>query len=358
MKTRSKLLAATLLCGLALGCAPEVSDDALVARVGPYTLSIDDVADLLVNEERFPAQVAVVEQITDLWIEYVRLAAAAADDSTFASIDFEPLVRQQYEQYMIFQLRDSVVQVDTMITDAELRSLYEADNPALQIRARHLLLAYPPNPTDASRNAVRSQIEALRARILNGERFQALAQQYSADPGTASLGGDLGFFGRGDMLAQIEEAALELDIGQVSDPVESPYGLHLIKLEERRAQGFEEIASNFRAQVLTQRYLAAESTFIAGVENGAAAEPAEGAYALVREGAGQPQSRLSGRAATRSVFDYEGGKLTVSELRFVLQGQEPAFLARDRTPDATQATANRDYLGSTISLSQYTNAMG
>jgi hypothetical protein len=339
MKTRSKLLAATLLCGLALGCAPEVSDDALVARVGPYTLSIDDVADLLVNEERFPAQVAVVEQITDLWIEYVRLAAAAADDSTFASIDFEPLVRQQYEQYMIFQLRDSVVQVDTMITDAELRSLYEADNPALQIRARHLLLAYPPNPTDASRNAVRSQIEALRARILNGERFQALAQQYSADPGTASLGGDLGFFGRGDMLAQIEEAALELDIGQVSDPVESPYGLHLIKLEERRAQGFEEIASNFRAQVLTQRYLAAESTFIAGVENGAAAEPAEGAYALVREMAGQPQSRLSGRAATRSVFDYEGGKLTVSELRFVLQGQEPAFLAQVAIGDDDQIDA-------------------
>ena len=141
------------------------------------------------------------------------------------------------------------------------------------------------------------------------------------------------------MLAQIEEAALELDIGQVSDPVESPYGLHLIKLEERRAQGFEEIASNFRAQVLTQRYLAAESTFIAGVENGAAAEPAEGAYALVREMAGQPQSRLSGRAATRSVFDYEGGKLTVSELRFVLQGQEPAFLAQVAIGDDDQIDA-------------------
>jgi peptidyl-prolyl cis-trans isomerase C len=325
MTTRRTLWGGLLLAALLGACADSQSDEGLVARVGDYTLSVEDVAGLLVNEERFPAEVGVVEQVADLWVEYVMLAASIAEDTLLSDVDFEPLVLQQLEPLMILALRDSTLQVDTMVTDAELRAQYESDDPALEIRVRHILLPYPPNATNADLNALRSQAEALRARVLNGESFETLARQFSGDPGTASLGGDLGFFGRGDMLPEFEAAALALQPGQISDPVETQFGLHLIKLEELRTQGFDEIAADFRARVLAERYLAAESTLVADIETGASIQVVEGAYAVAREIAANPGSRLSGRAANRALYEYTDGELTVGELQGVLQSQVRDF---------------------------------
>ena len=324
MKIRATLLGTALLAVVSIACADVQTDEGLVARAGAYTLSVESVADLLVNEERFPAQVAVVKQVADLWVDYVMLAAAVAADTMLSDIDFAPLVMDQLEPLMIVELRDSALQVDTVVTDAELRS----DDPALEIRARHILLPYPQNATNIDLNAVRLQAEALRARILGGESFEALARQFSGDPGTASLGGDLGFFGRGDMLPQFEAAALALEPGQVSDPVQTQFGLHLIKLEELRAQGFDEIAPDFRNQVLAERYFDAESVFVADIEARAELEVVEGAYAVTRDVAENPSNRLSRRAAERSLYDYKDGELTVGELQGVLQGQVPEFRAQ------------------------------
>lgn len=316
----------TLLLLTALGaCAEAPSDEGLVARVGTYALTVDDVAQMLVDQEQFPAQVGIVEQVADLWVEYVVLADAAARDSTFSSLDFGPLVRQQLQQLMILQLRDSLVQVDTIIGDAELQAIYEESDPPLRMRARHILLPWPQGATQADREAVRSGVDALRARILNGESFESLARQYSADPGTAQLGGDLGYFARGDMLPEFEEAVLSMQPGQVSDPVETQFGLHLIRLEERRAQGFEEVADELRQRVLTERLLSADSTFVAQVEAAAEPRPVDGAYDLVREMARNPAGRLSSRAARRPLVEYEGGQVTVSEVQFILQAQGPDF---------------------------------
>jgi len=328
MKSRATLLGTALLAVGSIACADVQTDEGLVARAGAYTLSVESVADLLVNEERFPAQVGVVEQVADLWVDYVMLAAAVAADTMLSDIDFAPLVMDELEPLMIVELRDSALQVDTIVTDAELRSQYESDDPALEIRARHILLPYPQNATNTDLNAVRLQAEALRARILGGESFEALARQFSGDPGTASLGGDLGFFGRGDMLPQFEEAALALEPGQVSDPVQTQFGLHLIKLEELRAQGFDEIAPDFRNQVLAERYFDAESAFVADIEARAELEVVEGAYAVAREVAKNPSNRLSGRAVERSLYEYKDGELTVGELQGVLQGQVPEFRAQ------------------------------
>ncbi|MBT4186757.1 MAG: hypothetical protein HOE14_06050, partial [Gemmatimonadales bacterium] len=134
MKIRATLLGTALLAVVSIACADVQTDEGLVARAGAYTLSVESVADLLVNEERFPAQVAVVKQVADLWVDYVMLAAAVAADTMLSDIDFAPLVMDQLEPLMIVELRDSALQVDTVVTDAELRSQYESDDPALEIR--------------------------------------------------------------------------------------------------------------------------------------------------------------------------------------------------------------------------------
>ena len=102
-----------------------------------------------------------------------------------------------------------------------------------QIRARHILIR-PTGGTPADTAAARATVDSLAARIAAGEDFAALARQYSQDPGSAQQGGDLGAFGPGRMVPQFEQAAYALqNPGDVSPPVQSQFGIHLIQLEER-----------------------------------------------------------------------------------------------------------------------------
>lgn len=107
-----------------------------------------------------------------------------------------------------------------------------------QIRARHILIKTGP---PEARQTAQSILDQLKA----GASFEALAQAKSEDPGSAKQGGDLGFFAKGRMVPSFEEAAFALkQPGELSGLIESPFGFHIIKLEERRPAGpapYEEV---------------------------------------------------------------------------------------------------------------------
>ena len=318
MKMRSAL--ASLSAAIVVGaCGSEASDEGVVARVGPYRLMVDQAVELLVDQENLAAEARVVESLGELWIDYTLLAEAAAEDSTFSQLDLEPLVMQQVSQEMVFQLRDSMIQVDTFITEDELRVRYEAEAPAVEVRARHIMLQMPLQATQAQQDSVRGVLAELRRRTIAGEDFGTLAQEYSQDPGSAFNGGDLGYFGRGDMVAPFEQAVLALEPGEVSDVVTTPMGLHLIRLEDRRVQGFEDLSTQYRRQVQGRMVQEAESVFVAGLLDRVDPVVSEGAFAILREIAGTPGARLSGRAERRTLIEWDGGGVTVSDARQLLQ---------------------------------------
>ncbi len=318
--------AAVLIVGLVTAaCGGEETNEGLVARVDDYTLSVDDAVNLLVDEERLAADASIVEALADLWVNYTLLAEVTASDSTYALLDFEPIVLRQAQQVMVFQLRDSVIQVDTFVTEAELRARYEAEEPAVELRARHIMFQLPIGVTPSQRDSVAEALAAVRERVLGGENFELLARQLSQDPGTALNGGDLGTFGRGDMVAPFEEAALALRPGQVSDVVETPMGLHLIRLEERRVRGFEEAAPLYRRQVQTRMVQEAESVFVAGLYDRAAPELTDGAVEIVRELSENPGASVSGRAARRPLIEWDGGSVTVGDLRTIIRLESPTL---------------------------------
>ena len=266
MIKKSRMAAA--LAGLALvaACGGDEPTEGLVARAGSHRLTVDETVQLLVDQENLPNDVEVVRALAELWVDYALLAAEAAKDSTLKGLDLEPLVRQQLDQEVIFQLRDSVIKVDTLISDADLLSAYEREAPDSRLRASHILMTFPEQATASQRDSVRAAIDGLRRRALAGESFAALARQFSQDPGTAQLGGDLGDFGRGDMVKPFEDAALALQPGGISEIVETPYGLHVIRLESKEAPGFEQVREQFRSRLVSQRFIQAESAFVAGVE--------------------------------------------------------------------------------------------
>jgi len=110
----------------------------------------------------------------------------------------------------------------------------ELDTPE-QVRAKHILVSLPASADEAARAAAREKLIAATKRIEAGEDFGALAQELSDDAGTKSAGGDLGFFKRGAMVKEFEDAAFSLEPGQLSEPVQTQFGLHLIRVEEKKA---------------------------------------------------------------------------------------------------------------------------
>ncbi len=325
MLNHRRAVASVVAAAAAGACGSDASDEGLVARVSAHRLTVDEAVELLVDQENLAAQVQVVETLADLWIDYTLLAEAVARDSTFPSLDLEPIVMQQVSQAMVFQLRDSVIQVDTFVTDAELRARYEAEEPALEIRARHIMLQLPLQANVAQRDSVTALLGDLRSRILAGESFEALAREYSQDPGSAANGGDLGYFGRGDMVAPFEEAALALEPGETSAVVTTPMGLHLIRLEDRRVQDFDRVAVQYRRQIQTRMVQEAESVFVAGLLDRVGPSVTEGAVDVLREVAANPGSTLSGRAERRALVEWDGGSVAVRDARRLVRMESPAF---------------------------------
>ena len=120
-----------------------------------------------------------------------------------------------------------------------------------EVQARHILLR-PAGGTAADTAAAVARIDSLRTRVLAGEDFGALARQFSQDPGSAPNGGDLGVFGAGRMVPQFEEAAFALqNPGDVSPPVQTQFGVHLVQLTRRIPRpSFEDAYDGLRQTAL------------------------------------------------------------------------------------------------------------
>lgn len=118
---------------------------------------------------------------------------------------------------------------------AEYFAQYDADSlPEIPTQYEVSEIVIEPTVSEAERDRVREELSLLRERVLKGENFSMLAKLYSQDPGSASKGGELGFFGRGQMVGEFESAAFALKPGEVSPVVETQFGFHIIQLIERR----------------------------------------------------------------------------------------------------------------------------
>lgn len=111
-----------------------------------------------------------------------------------------------------------------------------------EVQVGHILKLFPRNATDSAKQAVKHQIDSIYQRVLAGEDFEELARKCSQDPGSARNGGKLPFFGRGRMVKAFENVAFDLPDGQISAPVETPYGYHIVKKYSHKALGtYEEM---------------------------------------------------------------------------------------------------------------------
>jgi peptidyl-prolyl cis-trans isomerase D len=130
-------------------------------------------------------------------------------------------------------------------TDEEIQTYYEAHpsdfNRPEEVHARHILLKADASMPAEKREEIRARANEILAKArAEGADFAALAREYSEDV-TKDAGGDLGFFGRGMMTETFEEASFSLEPGAVSDVVETPFGFHIVRVEEKRPAGVQSL---------------------------------------------------------------------------------------------------------------------
>jgi peptidyl-prolyl cis-trans isomerase D len=136
-----------------------------------------------------------------------------------------------------FTISADYYQDNVKVREREVRRYYKkyTDNYVTppEVKARHILLKLVPDAPENEQQEKREQLNKLLAEIKAGSSFEELAKKHSED-GTSADGGDLGWFKPGEMVPAFESAAFALEAGQVSEIVQSPFGLHLIKVEERK----------------------------------------------------------------------------------------------------------------------------
>ncbi|HET8657362.1 MAG TPA: peptidylprolyl isomerase [Longimicrobiaceae bacterium] len=295
----------------------------VVARAAGKELKVDDAAQLMALNPQVPADPQVVQVLADYWVDYTLLASAVAEDSSLAAVNLNALVEPMKEQMIVTKLRDQVIHPDTTFTDAQVEQAWQEEGPGTEIHARHILLKVPADATPQQRDSVKQLAESLRQRALKGEDFATLATQYSQDPGSAKKGGDLGFFGRGRMVTQFEDAAFKLQPGQISPVVETPFGYHIIKVEGRRQQPIGSQAPQFRRYLVQQAEQKAEQTYLDSIAKASNIEVRPGAVEATRQIAKQPEQQLRGRAGERDLVTYNKGSLTTGDFLDFIRSQPP-----------------------------------
>ena len=149
----------------------------------------------------------------------------------------EANLRFQFERDLaIRKLLDDQIGGKSVVSEKESRAYYDGNLESFkkpeQVRASHILIKVDPGADEAKKAEARTKIESVQAKLKNGEDFGALAKEYSEGP-SGPKGGDLGFFGRGQMVKPFEETAFSMKPGQVSGMVETRFGYHLIMVSER-----------------------------------------------------------------------------------------------------------------------------
>jgi peptidyl-prolyl cis-trans isomerase SurA len=173
-----------------------------------------------------------VEEYVDLFVNYKLKVQAALD----AHIDTTKAFLTEFAQYRDQQVRPTFVTDDEMLVEAQ--RVYDNTKASIGpdglVNASHILILIPQKATEAVQQEAKRRIDSVYNALLAGADFAELAKKVSQDPGSGARGGALGLFSRNQMVKEFEDAAFALQPGELSKPVQSPFGWHVIKVTERK----------------------------------------------------------------------------------------------------------------------------
>ncbi len=222
--------------------AAAVNPDTVVIQVGDEKITAKQFAELVGPQGAAlpPAHKArVAEQISQLLL--------LAQEAKKRGFDNDFRVHMATQQALAQVMLEAATKP---YDDATLKGMYDADKKQFeQVKARHILVRAAgsdapaaPGAKELSDTEAKAKAQAIRDRIVNKkEDFATVAKAESDEPAAKTSGGDLGYFGRGLMSPPFEEAAFALKDGEISEPVRTQFGWHIIQTQEHRTPTFEQV---------------------------------------------------------------------------------------------------------------------
>jgi peptidyl-prolyl cis-trans isomerase C len=252
MKRSLSLFSLALILGAALSIsAPQFAgaqkkDDPVLARVNgveiresDLEIAEADVGPSLQVQEPAARKEALLAYLIDL----TALAQASAAKKLDAAPDFAQRMAYAKNKVLMEALLGDLNK--TAATEAEMKKLYNESvaktQPEEEVRARHILVKTEKEAQD------------VLVKLKGGADFEKLAREISTDPSAKTNGGDLEYFGKGQMVAEFSDAAFKLNKGQISQPVKTQFGFHIIKVEDKRSKPvpkYDEVKDQVKAFVV------------------------------------------------------------------------------------------------------------
>lgn len=219
-------------------------------------------------------------------IEIKLLSAAAEEKGIGESDEFKRRMEMLRERALHSAYIDE--EISGQITDEQLRARYDEEIAKLpkteEVHARHILVE------------TKEEAEAIIKQLDEGGNFEEIAKEKSTD-GAAAQGGDLGYFGPGQMVPEFEQAAFAMEVGSHSaEPVQTQFGFHVIKVEDKRTQeppAFEQVSEQFRSLILRENYVST----VSDLREAAAIEIEDAALAEALEPAAEEAAPAEGGEA-------------------------------------------------------------
>jgi peptidyl-prolyl cis-trans isomerase SurA len=205
----------------------------------------------LVDNELKDLKVSIGDKEVDAAIDEVKKSYNLNDDQLTQAVAREGYTLTEYREQMRkqigrYKLIAEKVRKNVKVSDADVQTEYDrmtrSEGEDYEVHIRHILINVPRTATQADVEAARKKAQAIAVEARNPDvDFAALAKKRS-EGSSSSDGGDLGFFKRGTMVPEFERVAFSLKTGEVSDPVRTQFGWHVLKLEEIRKLGMKPLA--------------------------------------------------------------------------------------------------------------------
>jgi foldase protein PrsA len=245
IKQNKKLVLGIGVLILAIGVflSLALSKDKAIAKINGDAISKDELYDVMVEQygaatveqliaDKIVASEAKKQKITisdeELNKEVDKLKESYGDEEVFEQVlasnnTTVDVLKEDLKNYLTMR---KLIEPQIEITDEELKTYFDENKDSLgeaeQVKASHILVE-----DEAS-------AKEIEQKLADGADFAELAKEYSTDEGSKENGGELGFFPRGTMVTEFEDVAFSLPINEISEPVKSDYGYHIIKVEEKK----------------------------------------------------------------------------------------------------------------------------
>ena len=239
--------------------APAVPPDRVVITAGDVKITaaqFDQLVESLPEQYRAMARTTGRKQFGDNIVQILVLAQEGQRRKINETTEYKTLAAFQ-QSNVLAALAVEAMRKDVKVNEADLRKYYDQHKPEYeQAHGAHILIRFQgsqvplrPGQKELTEAEALAKAQDLRAKIVAGADFADVARRESDDIGSGNNGGDLGTFKHGQMVAAFEDAAFKLKPGELSEPIKTQFGYHLIKVQTHDSKSFEDARTEIEAKV-------------------------------------------------------------------------------------------------------------